>query len=190
MRKFQLFIIFIILTLLLSSCSMGGTVMSQINETINSLASQLPKNDVNIANARFEQILDSLKNRDTTAMKNVFSKKAISDAANLDESITALFDFFQGEYLSHNDWGGPISDAGKNDDGTGREWKTLRSTYDVETSKEKYRFAIEEYIADTSNPDNVGVYSLYVIKTEDTDVSFAYWGDGYWTAGINIQGRV
>lgn len=43
------------------------------------------------------------------------------------------------------------------------------------------------YTQDTANIDNLGIHSLYIIKSEeDTDISFAYWGDGKDTPGINI----
>jgi len=141
-------------------------------------------NDRDIANAKMDTVLEAIKNKDKDALKAMFSKKAISQAGNFDESINQLFEFFQGDFISYNDWGGPGAYEDRN---YGDIQKELDSTYDVTTSKQKYRFAIKEFTADTVNPDNVGIWSLYIIKMEDTDPQFAYLGDGKDTPGINFN---
>ena len=56
------------------------------------------------------------------------------------------------------------------------------------TDKQTYRIAIQDCVIDETNSANVGIWSLYIIKMEDdTDPSFAYWGDGKNTPGININ---
>lgn len=156
-------------------------------QDIVSSSNPLSRNDNDAANAQLEQILSACEKRDESAMKALFSKRTIDEAADLDETITALFDFFQGEVMSYDDWGGPGVSAGMNEGGTGRHWKRIRSTYDVETSEQRYRFAIEGYTVHTFDPDSVGISSLYVIKAEDSDLSIAYWGDGKFTPGITIE---
>lgn len=54
-----------------------------------------------------------------------------------------------------------------NADGTGRYWKCLYATYDVETTQDQYRFAMEFMLQDTADADNVGIRSLYVIRLAD-----------------------
>lgn len=145
-------------------------------------------NDNKIANERFEKIIEAIQNQNSTALKSLFSDKVLKEAQNMDETINELFDYFQGEMLSYNDWGGAGVDSGMNDDGSGRYWKRLNSTYDVETSQGKYRFAMEFISMDTADADNGGIRSLYIIKLEDdTDPQFAYRGDGKDTPGININ---
>ncbi len=94
--------------------------------------------------------------------------------------------FFQGEITKYDDWGGPCIETGKNDGERQGTWKSLQSTYDVVTNKGEYRFAIQEYISDTGDPKNIGINSLYIIKSEDSDMQYAYRGDGEWTQGIII----
>ena len=176
MRKMIIAMLFIfIITLLLTSCSLPHTF------------NRLLDNDEKVANKRFEQILDAIENSDENALKKLFSQKSIAVDNDLEESIFELFDFYQGELVYYNNWSGPIVEEGKNDDGTSRSYKFMESTYDVETSKQKYCFAIKEYVSDTADPDNVGIYSLYVILAENTNIQFAYWGDGKWTSGIVID---
>lgn len=145
-------------------------------------------NDQKISNARMDKILEAVKKEDKEALKAMFSKKAISQAEHFDESIVKLFDFFQGDFISYNDWSGPMAEGGINEDGTGRNWKKLYSSYDVDTSKQKYRLAIQEFIQDTADVDNVGIWSLYIIKMkDDTDPQFGYRGDGMDIPGINFN---
>ena len=160
--------------------------MSKFFEGKNELKDLLFGNDRSIANAKFEQVLDACKTQDKSALKNLFSEKVINEVSDIDEDISELMVFFQGEVVSYNDWGATGSHAGKNDDGSGRIWKTLEATYDVETDKQKYRFAMEVSVVDTAYPENVGISSLYIIKAEDSDISVAFWGDGKGTPGINI----
>lgn len=47
------------------------------------------------ADARMEQILDTLKNNDKDTLKAMFSKKALSEADDFEGQIEYLFDFFK-----------------------------------------------------------------------------------------------
>lgn len=46
---------------------------------------------------------------------------------------------------------------------------------------------LKHFLKDSADANNIGVYSLYVVRAEDSDIRFAYWGDGNWTPGINID---
>jgi len=163
-------------TLLLSSCSFGES----------DLWSRFNDNDQEIAASRLEKVLEAIKNEDTDGLKAMFSKNAIAQAENIDQSITDLFNYYQGDFVSYYDWL-PGAQGGINDDGSGRNWKELESTYDVKTSSGEYRIAIYEFVQDTADKDNVGVWSLYIIKMEDDiDPKLAYVGDGKDTPGISI----
>lgn len=177
MRRIVLAILIVpIITLILTSCSLGGSEMFR----------GIFDDDQKISNDRMEKILLVLQEKDEDALRKMFSKNAITQAENFDGSIIELFDFFKGEFESYNDWSGPIVEEGRNDDGTGRNWKSTESTFDVITSEQKYRFAIKVFTKDTTEIDNIGIYSMYVIKMEDTNEEFAYWGDNKWSPGINI----
>jgi hypothetical protein len=179
MKKSSLFGVIIVLTitLLLSSCSLGGL----------NLWSGFNDNDQEIAKTRMDYLLEALDNKDKDGLKAMFSKNAIDQVENFDQSITDLFDYYEGDFVSYDNWGGPVTEEGINSDGTGRKWKRLDSTCDVKTSNGEYRFAIIEFVQDTADADNVGVWSLYIIKMEDdNDPEYAYWGDGKDTPGINI----
>ena len=40
---------------------------------------------------------------------------------------------------------------------------------------------------DNYDDGNLGLYSIYIIRFEDTDTKYTYWGDGNWTPGINVM---
>ena len=190
----------LMITLLLSSCSLGGSMLSKIfgskegqffegtDSLGNPILGRYSHDDQGDANAKMDKVLEAIKNKDKGSLKKMFSIKAISEAKDFDQSIIDLFDYFLGDFISYNDWGGPGVHEGINDDGTSRNWKSIDSSYDVKTSKQIYRFAIQEYTQDTANSDNVGIQSLYIIKMEDdTDPQFGYRGDNKNTPGISIN---
>ena len=145
-------------------------------------------NDSMIANERFEKVIEAIQNKDGDSLKALFSDKVLKETENLDETISELFNYFQGEMLSYNDWSAIGVDGGRNSEGIGRDWKRMRSTYDVKTSQDEYRFAMELITMDSADANNVGIRSLYVIRLEDdSNPKFAYRGDGKYTPGININ---
>ena len=165
----------IIPVLLLSSCSLGETY--KFTDSFD--------NDQEFAISLIDKVLETIQNKDCDSLKSLFSKNAISESKNFAQSVTDLFDFYEGDFISYNDWGGPEVFTERED---GQIIKQMNSTYDVETSKEKYRIAIQNVVDDTTNSDNVGIRSFYIINAEnDTDLQFAYRGDGEYTPGINFN---
>ena len=87
-------------------------------------------------------------------------------------------------YLEFN--GGPIVE--ESFDREGDIEMILYPTYDVQTYDGNYRITFKLVETDTVNEDNEGIWSLYVIKSEnDTDPNVAYRGDDKYTAGIQIN---
>lgn len=160
---------------LLTSCSIGNSNMRKMF---------FARNNNQIANERFEALIDAIQTHNSDAVKAVFSNNVLREVENIDDSIQELFDYFQGNLLSYNEWAGPDVSAKK---GNGNYWKSYDCTYDFETSKDKYRLAMEIITVDTTDADNIGIRSLYIIRFEDdTDPNCAYRGDGAYTTGINI----
>ena len=175
MKKTLLLLLIVGLILILASGSLCGCSMRK---------SFLMMDDESIANKQFEKIIDAIQTQDINTLKSLFSKNALKEAENLDESIRDLFDYFQGELISYNDWGGPGVTAEME---YGDYQKIYDSTYDFETTQDKYRLAMEIITADTTDTGNVGIRSLYIIRFEDdTRTDFAYRGDRKHTPGINI----
>ena len=138
------------------------------------LKERLFYDDTEIAESALEQILDSIKNQDEEALKSVFSKNALIEAEDMDSGIEYLFDFVQGNVTSYDFRTGPGSDGLIEN---GNRWEKLVSWFNVVTDKEKYVFFILQYSVDTFDPDNVGVYSLRVVKEADEYTQMTYWTD-------------
>ncbi len=173
------------------SCLCACTAVKDEPEVLHGqygiIGSFLPTNDQEIAREYMERVFAACKTRDSDALIALFSQNTVQNAENLEENIASLFDFFHGSVLSYDDWGGPNSRAQYHESGTDRSWEFLRGTYDVVTENGIYRFAVEIYIRDTAYPENLGIHCLYVTRGEDTDMQYAYWGDGAWTQGITIE---
>ena len=142
------------------------------------------RNNNQIANEQLEALLEAIQSKNAQAVKELFSDNAWAESGNMEKSILVLFDYFQGELVSYKNWAGPSVHATKNH---GEYCKSYDCTYDFETSKDKYRLAMEIITVDTTDADNIGIRSLYIIRFEDdTDQNCAYRGDGAYTPGINI----
>lgn len=118
------------------------------------------------ADAKLEQVIEAIKNKDKDSLKSLFSKKALSEAVDFDDNIDGLFDFIQGEVYSWKKSSGP-SVSEKNN--YGHVEKVVSSYYYVNTDKQKYFFLLRDYSVYTDYPDNVGLYLLLVVKAEDRE---------------------
>ena len=175
MKKIRRLLPLITLMLLLTSCSMGDSNMRKMF---------FARNNKQIANEQLEALLEAIQSKNAQAVKELFSDNAWAESGNMEKSILVLFDYFQGELVSYKSWAGPSVHATKNH---GEYWKSYDRTYDFETTQDKYRLAMEIITVDTTDADNIGIRSLYIIRFEDdTRPNFAYWGDGEHTPGINI----
>ncbi len=179
MKKICIILILTIITIsvLLCSCSIfkGGNQMQ--NSRISS--------DLDQANSRMEKLVDALENKDKDTLKLMFSKNAINNSDNFDDDLNKLIDMYHGDFVSYDDWGSVDTEETINGS---EELKILYSTYDITTSEQVYRITIKDILTDTKEVDNVGMFSLYIIKYEDdTDSRFAYVGDLKYKAGINFD---
>ena len=167
--------LFIVLILFFTSCSLGGENMNAFK-----------KNDESIANNTFETVINTIKFKDNTELEALFSKVAQSEASNLGENSIKLFVFIQGDIVSFSD----ASEAGVGVDyktEQAKKQKIVQSAFYLETSVQKYYIAIKECTKDDFDNSNVGVISIYIIKSEDWDEDYIYRCDGKLTPGINIM---
>lgn len=184
MKRKILILAILLITILFSSCSIGDSEMfSRFGKFYN-------KNDHEVVNSKFEEVLTAIQNKDKKVLKSLFAKNALLKVENFDNSAEELFDYYDGNYTSYDDWGGPMeSEEIKH----GERITELCPTYDIITDKGNYRATMKIISVDTNDSDNIGVWSIYIIKAEnDDDLSCAYWGDikyndSQYTTGININ---
>lgn len=132
------------------------------------------KSDEEIVEEKFLNIVKSIQKKDRESLKSMFSKRALSETENFDESLEYIFNLFEGEIINWEIIGGPT--IGESNEGNKRT-KHFVIIYNVETNKQKYIFLLIDNIIDDYNKDNIGLYTLRIIKAENEDTEFGYWQD-------------
>jgi hypothetical protein len=111
------------------------------------------------ADARMEQIISAIKNKDRESLKSLFSKKALGEADDFEGGVDSLFNFIQGDIESWKRDGFASDESMEHGK---RSWM-IRFGFTVKTNKDVYQFFIIDYNVDTINTDNQGVYMLELI---------------------------
>lgn len=175
----------IILCTILSSCTLPGLTSptSPTNHLEEDIFNRFYDNDGEQADLLFEQIIQSLENHDAQALKDLFSLSTCTAVENIEDDISKLLKYYNGEMVSFKRYG-PGSEATK--EGTSKR-KEIFASYDVTTTEAEYRIAFRFCTVDSDNSDNIGLYSFYIIEAENSDRNFAYWGNDEWIVGINIE---
>ena len=121
--------------------------------------------------------------KDKEKLRSLFSKTTLDEIQSFDESIDALFEYFNGYVMSYDDHAGPYSEASIEDGGV--VFEIMISKFDVKTDSCDYYFAMRFYTEGTEN--DIGITSLYIIKASEYDNSeYKYGGDAKYTPGIHI----
>jgi hypothetical protein len=136
-------------------------------------------------NTQIEQMVSSIGKKDTDGLRSLFSENALDNIANFDETAELLFKFVQGtihttEKTSYNL--STSSDYGKR---TAR----MHSKYIISTEKEKYRFFFVYCPEDDVNPENIGFYTIRVVRLNEEKDFFAYWPEME-IPGITVLSKV
>lgn len=118
------------------------------------------------ANARMEQIISAIKEKDAEALKSLFSKKALDEDDDFDNEIKDLFDLLKGDIISYerDGWSSEESIT------KGKISLMVRFPINVNTDENAYRFYVIDYNTDTIDPDNEGVYMLEVRLADSKNV--------------------
>ena len=111
------------------------------------------------ADARMEQIVSAIKDKDNEALKSLFSKKALDEADDFVDGADSLFNFIQGDIVSWDRDGFASNESIR---GGKRSWM-IRFGFTVKTNKDVYQFYVIDYNIDTISTDNQGVYMLELI---------------------------
>ncbi len=137
--------------LLMCSCH-GSRVNNELGGTIMSEGQK--------ADMRIDQIISAIIANDKESLKSLFSKKALSEADHFDDEVTALFDFIQGDITSweKDSWSSSESIE------YGKRSLMIRSAFKIVTDVEEYDLFLIDYVIDTIDLENEGVYMLEVSK--------------------------
>jgi hypothetical protein len=171
-----------------TSCSNGGTNASGFKDdgksTDKNFMSLFEDDDEKIADKTFNKIIAAVESNDNLEMVNIFSNTVKNDV-NLSQSVTGFYDFIDGDIVSFSS----ASEAGVGTDyqkEKGKKKKEIQSAFCITTTENTYYIAIKECVKDEFDDNNIGVVSIYIIKSNDWKEDYIYRGDGKWTPGINI----
>ena len=118
-----------------------------------------------LAEKRCEDIVAALENKDSSAIKAMFSQKAIEEAEDLDDEIEYIIEHYEGSLKSFK----------------GKSKKTtVKADYTVITDKQTYVLFFVE-VSNTDDETENGIYRLWLSKESEKD---AYYG--HFDAGIYI----
>ena len=121
----------------------------------------------------FSGITTAINDQDATALKTLFADSVLQQDTDFDENLEVLLGFIQGRIISYEVKGHSGEKSADNGERVARE----QSWYVVKTEQESYIFIIIACLEDTTNPDNVGVETLRVLREADKDQHFASWED-------------
>lgn len=178
----------LLLVVLLSFSSCSTETNEKVGDLINAAFKAFDyKTERDIVNEVFEEFLIGLHNRDEDLIRSLYSKNVLEETDNLDESFTELWDFFQGDILSYDDFNCWMGSDGNYDHG--KKWIDLHAYYTVYTSVRTYFIAFSTRKIDTFDSDNERLRSLYITSDEtwDDEKPGSYQGDGNWTLGLIID---
>ena len=119
-----------------------------------------------VAKAQTEVIFTAIENSDKGAFKALFSQKALADCGDADEQIDDFMDRFGGKITSWKYYG--MSASGDVEYG---EYKLSEvwAMVEFESNEIAYTMFFHMFPIDIENPDNIGLYNIFVITSSIYD---------------------
>lgn len=152
MKKTIYLVVISLLVLMLSACDRGENIMF------------FGDKDSNYADKRMEQLFNAFQKYDCDSVIKLFSKKAILENEDINADIKSLFEYIEGKELS---WSRDESPISLDDTEKGNQRKLLLTWYTLKTTKQTYLIFLADYPVDEIEPDNVGIYTLKIIKESE-----------------------
>lgn len=129
-----------------------------------------------IAEDQLNAILEAAVAQDAAAIKAQFAPNAIAAQPELDSQIEALLDYYAGKSWEIDSPGCMTMDS-SNADGTGGRASSFQMHGMILTDR-FYRFSLRGISVDTKNPDNVGIWALFLLQVDQpTDYAYCVAGE-------------
>ena len=129
-----------------------------------------------IAEDQLNAILETAVAQDVAAIKAQFAPNAIAAQPELDDQIEALLDYYAGKSWEIDSPGCMTMDS-SNADGTGGRASSFQMHGMILTDR-FYRFSLRGISVDTKNPDNVGIWALFLLQVDQpTDYAYCVAGE-------------
>lgn len=172
-RKLLLIIqIVLIPALLLSGCADLKISKALVQHAVGGIYDPTDQ----IAVEQLNAILDAVVAQDAAAVKAQFAPNAIAAQPELDDQIEALLDYYAGKPWEIDSPGCMTMDS-SNADGTGGRTSSFQMHGMILTDR-FYRFSLRGISVDTKNPDNVGIWALFLLQVDQpTDYAYCVAGE-------------
>lgn len=177
-------ILLIVLVIGLSACTFrkGEDTSDTQHKSFDSIMNAPFTSNRDQESGLLEELISCVESQDQSELAKYFAPQ-LTASDTFEQQCADLFDFYNGT-MESNEWMGGITERSKK---PGCKRINRKISYDVYTTDATYRFAILFCTMDTQDEGNIGIQSLYIIRFEDTDPQYSYWGDGNWTLGINVM---
>ncbi len=173
---------------LISICFVFLISLVQLTSCVPNFSSPYLQDDNAIAKNTIAQIVSSINNEDAMMLKSLFAENIYKEVSDFDDDIVLLFEFIQGEITSY-DYTTGIHTSKRTD--YGKVTKYIDSYFYFETPEAMYYVVVREYVRDTVDKANIGVYSLDIISENDWAKDYVYGGQNEpKSAGINIEQNI
>lgn len=172
-RKLLLIIqIVLIPALLLSGCADLKISKALVQHAVGGIYDPTDQ----IAVEQLNAILDAVVAQDAAAIKAQFAPNAVAAQPELDDQIEALLDYYAGKSWEIDSPGCMTMDS-SNADGTGGRASSFQMHGMILTDR-FYRFSLRGISVDTKNPDNVGIWALFLLQVDQpTDYAYCVAGE-------------
>ena len=172
-RKLLLIIqIVLIPALLLSGCADLKISKALVQHAVGGIYDPTDQ----IAEDQLNAILEAAVAQDAAAIKAQFAPNAVAAQPELDDQIEALLDYYAGKPWEIDSPGCMTMDS-SNADGTGGRTSSFQM-HGMSLTDRFYRFSLRGISVDTKNPDNVGIWALFLLQVDQpTDYAYCVAGE-------------
>lgn len=128
----------------------------------------LNDNDKKTSDKIITEIVQVIEEKNTEKLIDMFSVKA-RKAQNIEEQAKIFFEKFNDNNLTLEDNAGPVV---YDNTESGNKSKKIINWYEVQGQSGKYTIFFINWTEDTADNDNIGLYTLRIIKEKDLEEQF------------------
>ena len=140
--------------------------MLEILQTIRINRQNKAFDEGKIAENQANVIFNAIGNSDKETFKALFSQKALADCGNADEQIDGFMEQFGGKITSWEYYG---MSAGGNVEYGEYKLSEVWAMVEFESNEIAYTMFFHMFPIDIENPDNIGLYNIFVITSSIYD---------------------
>lgn len=136
------------------------------------------------AEETIENVIISINKKDTVKFKSLFATNVCNDNSDLDENITELFKYVEGEITEYKCFD-EINRSEKTN--YGKRKKEFQATYLITTDEKEYYIAIRQCTVDDFDNSNIGIHTFNIISAEEWKSDYMYRVNVAQDSGIYIE---